>query len=159
MDLGHLGLLLDTHMQQQRYWIHRSVPSHPENPNSFPLAFGHTCQVYTSPHPTFSCFQFSSVTQSCPTLCDPMNRSRPGLPLHHQLPSPPKPMTIESVMPSNHLILCRPLLLLPSIFPSIFFNLSQDLFKSVSSLHQVSKVLEFQLQHQSFQRTPRTDIL
>ena len=159
MDLGHLGLLLDTHMQQQRYWIHRSVPSHPENPNSFPLAFGHTCQVYTSPHPTFSCFQFSSVTQSCPTLCDPMNRSRPGLPLHHQLPSPPKPMTIESVMPSNHLILCRPLLLLPSIFPSIFFNLSQDLFKSVSSLHQVSKVLEFQLQHQFFQRTPRTDIL
>ena len=146
-------------MQQQRYWIHRSVPSHPENPNSFPLAFGHTCQVYTSPHPTFSCFQFSSVTQSCPTLCDPMNRSRPGLPLHHQLPSPPKPMTIESVMPSNHLILCRPLLLLPSIFPSIFFNLSQDLFKSVSSLHQVSKVLEFQLQHQFFQRTPRTDIL
>ena len=106
-------------MQQQRYWIHRSVPSHPENPNSFPLAFGHTCQVYTSPHPTFSCFQFSSVTQSCPTLCDPMNRSRPGLPLHHQLPSPPKPMTIESVMPSNHLILCRPLLLPPSIFPSI----------------------------------------
>ena len=57
--------------------------------------------------------------QSCPTLCDPMNCSTPGLPVHHQLPSPPKPMSIESVMPPNHLILCRPLLFLTSIFASI----------------------------------------
>ena len=63
--------------------------------------------------------QFSSVAQSCPTLCDPMNRSTPGLPVITNSQSPPKPMSIESVMPSNHLILCRPLLLLPSIFPSI----------------------------------------
>ena len=63
--------------------------------------------------------QFSSVAQSCLTLCDPMNGSTQGLSVHHQLRSPPKPMSIESVMPSNHLILCRPLLLLPSIFPSI----------------------------------------
>ena len=48
-----------------------------------------------------------------------MNRSTPGLPVHHQLPVSPKPMSIESVTPSNHLILCRPLLPLPSIFPSI----------------------------------------
>ena len=48
-----------------------------------------------------------------------MNCSTPGLPVHHQLRSLPKPMSIESVMPSNHLILCCPLLLLPSIFPSI----------------------------------------
>ena len=48
-----------------------------------------------------------------------MNRSTPGLPVHHQLPESPKPMSIESVMPSSHLILCRLLLLLPSIFPSI----------------------------------------
>ena len=69
-------------------------------------------------------YQFSSVAQLCPTLCDPMNCSTPGLPVHHQLPSPPKPMSIELVMPSNHLILCRPLLLLPSIFLRIrvFFN-------------------------------------
>ena len=60
--------------------------------------------------------QFSSVTQSCPTLCDPMNCSMPGLPVHHQLP---KPMSIVSVIPSNRLILCRPLLLLLSIFPRI----------------------------------------
>ena len=55
--------------------------------------------------------QCSSV-QSCPVLCDPMNRSTPDLPVHHKLP-------IELVMPSSHLILCRPLLLLPPIPPSI----------------------------------------
>ena len=64
-------------------------------------------------------FQFSSVAQSCPTLCDPMNYSTQGLPVHHKLWSLLKPMSIESVMPSNHLILCRPLLLQPSIIPSI----------------------------------------
>ena len=63
--------------------------------------------------------QIRSVAQSCPTLCNPMNRSTPGLPVHHQLPEFTKPMSIESLMPSNHLILCRPLLLLPSIFPNI----------------------------------------
>ena len=62
--------------------------------------------------------QFSSVAQSCPALCDPMNRSTPGPLSITNSRSPPKPMSIESVMPSNHLILCRPLLL-PSIFPSI----------------------------------------
>ena len=64
-------------------------------------------------------YQFNSVTQSCLTLCDPMNRNTPGLPVHHQLPESTQPTSIESVMPSNHLILCRPLLLPPSIFPSI----------------------------------------
>ena len=62
----------------------------------------------------------SSVAQSCPTLCDLMDCSMLGLPVHHQLPElAHKLMPIESVMPSNHLILCRPLLLPPSIFPSI----------------------------------------
>ena len=70
--------------------------------------------------------QFSSVTQSCPTLCDPMDCSTPGLPVHHQLWSSLKVRSIESVIPSNHLILCHPLLLLPSIFPSIrSFPMSQ----------------------------------
>ena len=64
-----------------------------------------------------------------------------------------KLMSIESVMSSSHLILCHPLLLLPSISPS-----HQGLFKWVSSLHQVAKVLEFQLHHQSFQRIFRTDL-
>ena len=63
--------------------------------------------------------QFSSVTQSCPTLCNPMNHSTPDLPVHHQLLESTQTHVLESVMPSNHLILYRPLLLLPSIFPSI----------------------------------------
>ena len=87
-------------------------------------------------------YQFSSVIQSCPTLCDPMDCSTPGLPVHHQLP---ELIQTQVVMPSNHLILCCPLLLL-SIFPSI-----RVFSQRVSSSHQVAKVLEFQLQHQSFQ--------
>ena len=62
---------------------------------------------------------FSSVAQSCPTLCDPMDCSMPGFPVHHQLPDLLKLMSIKSVMPSNQLTLCRPLLFPPSIFPSI----------------------------------------
>ena len=62
---------------------------------------------------------FSSVTQSCLTLCDPKNRGTPGLPAHHKLLEFTQTYTIESVMPSNHLILCCPLLLLPPIPPSI----------------------------------------
>ena len=64
-----------------------------------------------------SSVQFSSVTQSCPTLCNPMDCSTPGLLVHHG--SPLKLISIELVMPSNHLILCRPLLLPPSSFPHI----------------------------------------
>ena len=71
---------------------------------------------------------FSSVAQSCPTLCNPMNCSTPGFPVHHQFPEFTQTV-IESVMPSNHLILCRPLLLLPSIFPSI------RVFSNESALH------------------------
>ena len=69
---------------------------------------------------------FSSVVQLCLTLCNPMDCSTPGLPVHHQLLSFLKLTSIESVMPSNHLILYRPLFLLPSIFPSIrvFSNVS-----------------------------------
>ena len=62
--------------------------------------------------------QFSSVAQSSLTCCDPMDCRTPGLPFHHQPWSLLKLMSIELVMPSNHLILCRPLLP-PSIFPSI----------------------------------------
>ena len=62
---------------------------------------------------------FSSVAQSCPTLCNPMGCSMPGFPVHHQLLELAQTHVIGSVMPSNHLILCRPFLLLPSIFLSI----------------------------------------
>ena len=63
---------------------------------------------------TLSTGQFSSVTQSCPTLCNSMNRSTPGLPVHHQFPE----STQTHVHCVSDAILCRPLLL-PSIFPSI----------------------------------------
>ena len=67
--------------------------------------------------------QFSRVTQLCPTLCDHMNCSTPGLPVHHQLleftETQIKVMSIESVMPSSHLILCHPRFFLPPIPPSI----------------------------------------
>ena len=80
-----------------------------------------------SPHicTWFSSVQFSSVAQLCLTLCDPMNHSTPGFPVLHNLPEFAQ-THIESVSPSNHLILCHPLLLLPSIFPSVrIFPVSQ----------------------------------
>ena len=63
--------------------------------------------------------QLSSVAQSCPTFCNPWTAAHQTSLSITSSWSPPKPMSIESVMPSNHLILCHPLLLLPSIFPSI----------------------------------------
>ena len=73
--------------------------------------------------------QFSSVAQSCLTLCNPMDCSTPGFLVHHHSWSLLKLMSIESVMPFNHLILCCPFLLLPSLFPSI------RLFSKESVLH------------------------
>ena len=74
-------------------------------------------------------FQFSSVTQSCPTVCDPWTAACQASLSVTNSQSPPKPMSIESVMPSYHLILCHPLLLLPSIFPRI------RVFSNESALH------------------------
>ena len=73
--------------------------------------------------------QFSSAAQSCPTVCDPMNRSTPGFPVHRQLPEFTQTQIHEAVMPSSHLILCYPLLLLPPIPPSI------RVFSNESALH------------------------
>ena len=98
--------------------------------------------------------QFSSVAQLYPTLCNPMDCSMPGLPVHHQLlefTQTHVPWIGDAIQPSHPL---------SSPSPSAF-NLSQhqDLFKWVSSSHQVGKVLELQLQHQSFQWIFRTDFL
>ena len=84
--------------------------------------------LYTAPVPRRE-LQFNSVAQSCLTLCDPMDCSTPVFPVHHQLLGLLKLLSMESVMQSNHLILCCPLLLLPSIFPSI------RVFSSESVLH------------------------
>ena len=98
--------------------------------------------------------QFSSVAQSCPTLCDPMNCSTPGLPVHHQLPGFTQThvhRVSNAIQPSHPLSSPSP----PAPNPSQH----QSIFQWVSSSHEVTKVLDFQLQHQSFQRTPRTDLL
>ena len=93
--------------------------------------------------------QFSSVAQSCPTLCDPMNPSTPGLPVHHQLPEFTQTHAHwvgDAIQPSHPLSSPPP----PVPNPSQH----QGLFQQLNSLHEVAKVLEFQLQHQSFQWTP-----
>ena len=95
--------------------------------------------------------QFSSVAQSCPTLCDPMNCSMPGLPVHHQLPDFTQThvhWVSDAMQPSHPLLSPSP--------PALKLSQHQGLFKRVSSLHQVAKVFEFQLQHQSFQWIHRT---
>ena len=68
---------------------------------------------------TLDSLQFSSVIQSCLSLCNPMDCSTSGFPFYHQLPELLKLMSIQSLRPSNSLILCHILLLLSSIFPSI----------------------------------------
>ena len=81
-------------------------------------------------------YQFCSIAWSCLTLCDPIDCSMPGFPVHHQLPgSLLKLMSIMSVMPSNHLILCCPLLLPPSIFPSIRVFSSESVLRIRQSKH------------------------
>ena len=98
--------------------------------------------------------QFSSVAQLCPTLCDPMNCSMPGLPVHHQLPEFAQAhvhQVADAIQPSNPLLSPSP--------PAFSLSHYQGLFKWVSSSHQVAKVLELQLQHQSFQWIFRTDFL
>ena len=96
---------------------------------------------------------FSSVAQSCLTLCNPMNCSTPGFPVHHQLPESTQThvhRVSDAIQPSHSLS-----------SPSPTFNLSQHqgLFQWVSSLHQVAKVLELLFQDQSFQCIIRTDFL
>ena len=75
--------------------------------------------VVTGRRPMSCLSAVGSVAQSCLTLCDPMDSSTPGLPVHHQLPEFTQTHACWVVMPPNHLILCHPLLLLLSIFPSI----------------------------------------
>ena len=100
------------------------------------------------------CVQFNSVAQLCLTLCDPMNRSTPGLPVHYQLPEFIQThvhWVSDAIQPFHPLSSPSP--------PTLNSSQCQGLSRWVSSSHQVAEVLEFQLQHQSFQWTPRTDLL
>ena len=96
--------------------------------------------------------QFSSVAQSCLTLCDPMDFNTLGFPVHHQLPDLTQTHVhcIGDAIQSSHP-------LSPPSLPAFNPSWHQGLFYWVSSLHQVAKVLAFQLQHQSFQWIFRTD--
>ena len=101
---------------------------------------------------SYNSVQFSHSVVS--TLCDPMNCSTPGLPVHHQLP--------ESTQTHVHWVgdTIQPFHpLLSPFLPALNLSQHQGLFKRVISSHEVAKVLEFQLQHQSHQWTPRTDLL
>ena len=111
-------VLLSMGFSGQEYWSGLPFPSPRDLPN--PQIEPRSPALQADSLPAEPPVQFSSVAQLCPTLCDPMNHSRfmGSLSINNSW-SPPKPMSIESVMPSNHLILCHPVLLLPSIFPSI----------------------------------------
>ena len=102
----------------------------------------------------WSAVQFSSVAQLCPTLCDPMDCSTPGLSVHHQLlvfTQTHVHWVSDAIQPSHPLSSPSP--------PTFNFSQHQGLFKWVSSSHQEAEILEFQLQHQSFQWIFRTDFL
>ena len=100
-----------------------------------------------------SSVQFSSVIQSCPTLSDPMNRSKPGLPVHHQLPE----FTQTLVRRVHRWHPAISFSVIP--FSSCPQSLPASESFSMSQSHEAAKVLEFQLQHHSFQRNPRDDLL
>jgi len=103
---------------------------------------------------THKIYQSISVAQSCLTLYDPMDCSRPGLPVRHQLSEFTQTHVFwvgDATQPSHPLLSPSP--------PAFNLSQHQGLFQWVSSSHQVAKVLEFQLQHQSFQWIFRTDLL
>ena len=110
--------------------------------------------ISRSIHVAANGIQFSSVAQSCLTLCDPMDDSAPGFLVHHQLPQLAQThvhQVNDAIQPSHPL--SSPFL------PAFNLSQHQGLFQWVSSSHQMTKVLELQLQHQFFQWIFRTDFL
>ena len=104
------------------------------------LILCHPFLLLPSIFPSIRVFQIRSVAQSCPTLCNPMNRSTPGLPVHHQLPEFTQThvhRVRDAIQPSHPLSSPSPLAPNPSQH--------QSLFQWVNSSHEVAKVLEFQL--------------
>ena len=111
-------------------------------------------QCYFSPKGIVTSVQFSSVTQSCLTLCNPMDHSTPGFTIHHQLPELAQTHVLrigDAIQPSHPLSSPSP--------PAFNLSQHQGLFKWIIYWHQMAIVLEFQLQHQSFQWIFRTNFL
>ena len=128
------------------------------------------CLIYSQPSisviPLYPCSEcrdstnyklsstISSVTQPCPTFCDPMDCGTPGFSVHHNLPEPTQTHVhciSDAIQPSYPLSFPSP--------PTLILSQHQGLFKWVTSSHPVARVLEFQLQHQSFQWIFRADFL
>ena len=124
-----------------------TLPTHLAYNFSFSLDFTGISSVnilHINSHLVFAA-QFSSVTQSCPTLCDPMNCSTPGIPVHHQLPESTQTYVhwVGDAIQQSHL------LSFPSL-PALNLSQHQNLFQWVGSSHQVAKILALQPQHQYF---------
>ena len=139
----HIPSLLVYHFQYECMCIHLQV-----------CASICDCAFLFPGSPIGSIVQFSSVTQSRTTFCDPMNRRTPGLPVHHQLLEFTQThvrRVSDAIQPSHPLLSPSP--------PAPNLSQHQGLFQWINSSHGVAKVLEFQPQHQSFQWTPRTDLL
>ena len=151
-------------------WYHRNTKANPfvggtrllwqkTWAQGFPITLADFLGLPDNPrlfYPTLSqtlSFQFSSDTQSCLTLCDHMNCSMAGLPVH--------PGVYPESCPLSRW--CHPTISTSvvsfSSCPQASSFPASGLFKWVSPLHQVTQILEFQLQHQSFQRTQKTDLL
>ena len=110
------------------------------------LSLSHLPHSYTCSGQWTSLLQLSSVALSCPTLCNPMHLRTPGLPVHHQLPEIIQTYVhrvSDAIQPSHPLSSPSP--------PAPKHSQHQGLFQQVNSSHEVAEVLEFQLQHQSFQ--------
>ena len=132
-------------------WQVDSLPLGPSGKSRF-IQICRRCNVKRSPQ--FSSVQFSSITQSCLTLCNHMNRSTPGLPVHHQLLEFTQihvHRVRDAIQPSHPLSSPSP----PAPSPSHH----QSLLQWVNSSHEVAKVLEFQLYYHSLQRNPRAGLL
>ena len=130
------------------YWSFKNFKC---SPSRISLTMPH---LHLLPSKSTKSIQFSSVPQLCPTVCDPMDCSMTGLPVHHQLSEFTQTHVHwvgDAIQPSHPLSSPSP--------PTFNLSQHQGLFQWVSSLHQVAKVLEFQLQHQSLQWIFRTDLL
>ena len=147
------GVCSKSHSLSQ--WCHPTISSSVTPffscPQSFPASGSFPMiQLFASGWQSFAALasasvQFSSVAQSCPTVCDPMDCSTPGLPVHHQLlefTQTHAHWVSDAIQPSHPLSSPSP--------PTFNLSQHQGLLQWGSSLHQVTKVLEFQLQHHSF---------